>query len=227
VFTWTIDQTPPETVISSGPPASTTNTSATFEFLSPETGSTFQCSLDLAAFAACVSPATFSNLTVGQHTLQIRAVAAVGNIDQPPASHPWTIQPGGTPADCGPSQTLSATADAWIDSSSTSSNKGTDSILKAMSKSGANLRALVKFNLPTLRAGCQLDTAELRLYAGSSSSSQRTLEVLRLDGAWNENSVTWANAPATGGGAVTTTSGNGYRKWGVETLVQAMYSSGQ
>ena len=128
---------------------------------------------------------------------------------------------------CGPSQTVSAVADAWIDSGSTSSNKGSDSILKLMSKSGGNLRALVRFDLPTMPAGCQLDTAKLRMYSASASSSERTLEALRLDGAWTEGGVNWSNAPATTGSAVTTTSGSGYREWGVATLVQAMYSSGQ
>jgi hypothetical protein len=227
VYTWTIDRTDPETVINDGPGASTTSTTATFEFLSPETGSTFQCSLDLGAFAACTSPATYSALAVGQHTLQVRALDAAGNTDETPASYPWTVQPGGTPVDCGPSQTLSAQADAWIDSNSTSSNKGSDSILKVMSKSGGNLRALVGFDLPAMPAGCELDTAELRVYASSSSSSQRTLEVFRLGGAWTEGGVTWANAPQTAGSAATTTSGSGYREWGVATLVQAMYSSGQ
>jgi hypothetical protein len=215
-------------VISDGPTATTTSTGATFVFLSPETGSTFACSLDSGTFSACVSPQVYSDLAVGQHTFQVRATDAAGNVDQTPASFPWTIEPGGAPVDCGPSQTLSAEADAWIDQSSPSSNKGDDSILKVMSKSGNKaLRALVRFDLPTLPAGCQLDTAELRLYAGSSSSSERTLEALRLDGDWEENGVNWDNAPDTAGDAVTTTSGNGYREWGVETLVQAMYSSGQ
>jgi hypothetical protein len=225
---WTVDQTDPETVINNGPTTSTTSTTATFEFVSPETGSTFQCSLDNAPMAACTSPATYSNLSVAAHTFAVRAVDAAGNIDESPATYPWTIQPGGTPVNCGPSVTLSSSADAWIEQSSPSSNKGTDGILKVMSKSGnSNLRALVKFDLPTVPAGCQIDSAKLRLFSASASSSQRTLEALRVDGSWTENGVTWGNAPATSGSAATTTSGTGYREWGVEALVQNMYSSGQ
>jgi hypothetical protein len=228
VYTWTIDQTAPETVISSGPQASTPSTSARFEFLSPETGTTFQCSLDTAPFTACTSPKDYTNLTVGQHTLQVRATDAAGNVDQTPANFPWTIQPGGTPANCGSVQTMTSVADSWIDQSSPSSNKGGDSILKLMSKSGnANLRALVRFDLPTTPAGCVLDTAKLRLYAASASGSQRTLQAFRVGGSWTESSVTWANAPQTAGTAATTTSGTGYREWNVATLVQAMYSTGQ
>jgi hypothetical protein len=69
-----------------------------------------------------------------------------------------------------------------------------------------------------------VDTATLRLFAASPSSSQRTLEVFRLDGSWTESAVTWDNAPGTIGDSVTTTSGSGYREWDVATLVQAMYS---
>jgi hypothetical protein len=227
VFTWTIDQTEPETVISSGPQSSTTSTSASFQFLSPETGSTFACSLDSAPFTACTSPKDYTNLTVGQHTFQVRATDAAGNVDQTPASQQWTIQPGGTPPNCGSAQTMTAVADSWIEQSSASSNKGSDSILKVMSKSGnANLRALVRFDLPAIPAGCVLDAATLRLYAASASSSQRTLQVFRLGGSWTEGGVTWSNAPATTGSAVTTLSGTGYRQWSVAALVQAMYSSG-
>jgi hypothetical protein len=84
----------------------------------------------------------------------------------------------------------------------------------------------VRFNLPSIPAGCVLDTATLRVYAGSTSSSQRTLQVFRLNGSWTEGGVTWSNAPATTGTAATTTSGTGYRQWSVASQVQAMYSSG-
>jgi parallel beta-helix repeat protein len=227
VYTWTIDQTVPETVISDGPDASTTETSATFEFTSPEPGVAFECKLDTGGWAACTSPKTYSGLAVGPHTFQVRATDAAGNQDGSPQSYPWTIQ-GGAPVNCGSAQTMAAVADSWIEQSSPSSNKGTDAILKVMSKSGnANLRALVRFNLPAIPAGCVLDAATLRLYAGSASSSQRTLQALRVNGtAWTENGVTWGNQPATTGAAATTTSGTGYRQWGVATLVQAMYSSG-
>jgi hypothetical protein len=95
-----------------------------------------------------------------------------------------------------------------------------------MSKSGGNLRALVRFALPSVPQGCVLDTAKLRLYAASASSSQRTLQVFRVGGAWTEGAVTWSNQPSATGSAVTTLSGSGYREWSVAALVQAMYSSG-
>ena len=227
VYTWAIDQTAPESIISNGPGSSTNSTSASFPFTSPGPGVVFECSLSRSApFTSCTSPKSYSNLTVGSHTFRVRAIDAAGNVDLTPASYPWTIQ-SGAPVNCGPAQTMPAVADSWIEQSSASSNKGSDSILKVMSKSGnSNLRALVRFNLPSIPAGCVLDTATLRVYAGSASSSQRTLQALRLNGSWTESGVTWSNAPATAGSAATTTSGTGYRQWSVAALVQAMYSSG-
>jgi hypothetical protein len=228
VYTWVIDQTAPETIIQEGPQATTTATTASFRFLSPETGTTFECAIDTQSFAACTSPKDYAGLSVGSHTFKVQATDAAGNVDLTPATFNWSIQPGGTPVNCGTEQTVTAEADAWIEQKSPSQNKGTDSVLKVMSKSGdSNLRALVRFNLPTMPAGCQIDTAKLRLFAGSASSSERTLEAWRLDGSWTENGVTWGNAPATTGTAATTTSGTGYREWGVEAIVQNMYSSGQ
>ncbi|MBK8903182.1 MAG: right-handed parallel beta-helix repeat-containing protein [Anaerolineaceae bacterium] len=127
--------------------------------------------------------------------------------------------------DCGDPVTLTVTADAWINQGSPSDNKGDDSILKVMSKSGGNnLRALLNFPMPEVLAGCVIDTATLRIYAGSSSSG-RILQALRLTGSWSENSVTWNNQPATSGAAATTNSGSGYREWNVAAQVQAMYDT--
>jgi CSLREA domain-containing protein len=122
--------------------------------------------------------------------------------------------------------TLSADADAWIDQGSPSSNKGTDSILKVNAKSSNNNRTLVRFALPASPpAGCVVQSATLRLYAASWTTN-RTLQVLRINASWSENGVTWSNQPATTGTAATTTSGNGYRQWTVTEQVQAMYAAG-
>jgi hypothetical protein len=95
--TWTIaaDTTPPETTIDVGPSGTTTNTDASFTFSSSEeTGSTFQCMLDDAPYASCTSPKTYTSLTTGSHTFQVRATDAAGNTDASPASRTWTIEAG-------------------------------------------------------------------------------------------------------------------------------------
>jgi len=216
---------PPETTIGSGPDAATTNTSATFTFSASEPGSTFQCSLDTAAFAACTSPRHYTGLAATPHQFRVRATDPAGNVDATPASHSWTIQAA---SGCSaPTTTLTATADAWVDQSSPSNNKGTDSVLKVRSKGPAgNFRALVRFALPaSVPAGCAVESATLRLYFDSANPG-RTLQALRLTGSWTENGVTWANQPATAGTAASTGSGTGYREWNVASQVQAMYVAG-
>jgi Ca2+-binding RTX toxin-like protein len=86
-----LDTTAPDTVISSAPPATTSDRSASIVFSATEAGSTFQCSLDGAAFAACASPITYSSLAVGAHTFHVKATDAAGNTDASPATASWTI----------------------------------------------------------------------------------------------------------------------------------------
>ena len=65
------DTTAPETAIDSGPSGTVSSASASFGFSSSETGSTFQCSLDGAAFASCASPKDYTGLSEGSHTFEI------------------------------------------------------------------------------------------------------------------------------------------------------------
>jgi hypothetical protein len=197
---------------------------AIFTFSANEAGSTFECSLDGGTFAACTPAASYNGLADGAHSFSVRATDLAGNLDATPAIYSWTVDTS-TPLDCGPAITLSSSADAWVDKGSRSSNKGSDSILKVMSKSNNNLRALLQFNLPTAPQGCVVQSATLRMYAASWKTG-RTLQALQINAAWTENGVTWNNQPATTGTAVTTSSGSGWREWDVTTMAQAMYDSG-
>jgi hypothetical protein len=221
-YTWQVeaDTTPPQTTLAVVAPEITTETAASFSFASSEL-STYECSLDFAPFAACASPQSYSALTVGIHSFRVRAIDGAGNVDGTPESFAWTIS--SSMIDCGAQQTLTASADSWIDQGSSTNNNGSDSILKLMSKSGANLRALVRFNLPAMPEGCSVESATLRIYAASAAGG-RTLQALQLNGSWTEGGVTWSNQPATTGTAATTTSGTGYREWSVAGQVQAMYT---
>ncbi|SDU85946.1 right-handed parallel beta-helix repeat-containing protein [Jiangella alkaliphila] len=225
VSNWTVtpvDTTAPQTTIGEGPSGSTAATTAAFEFSADEGGSTFECLLDGGAWAACTSPAVHQGLTPGAHTFQVRATDGAGNTDPTPASRTWTIT--APPACTTQTVTLNAVADSWIDQGSPSSNKGTDSNLKVMSKSGSNLRALVRFDLPDLADGCAVSSATLRLNAASSRSG-RTLQAIRVAAPWTESAVTWGNQPATTGTPATTASGSGWRTWTVTTQVTAMYTA--
>lgn len=82
----------PNTTITSGPTGTVTATSATFSFTATQAGSTFECSLDAGAYAACISPVSYTGLAVGAHTFKVRATDATGHVDSTPALRTWKIQ---------------------------------------------------------------------------------------------------------------------------------------
>jgi uncharacterized protein (TIGR03382 family) len=93
-YEWTVDRTPPVTQIDSGPPGLTNATSATFDFdvETPEDGVKYECKLDTEAdFTPCTDPKTYTGLGEGKHTLLVRAVDALGNVDSTPESYEWTV----------------------------------------------------------------------------------------------------------------------------------------
>jgi hypothetical protein len=87
--TYCPDSTSPQTTLTAQP-SDGTSTSASFSFTADEP-STFECSLDSAAFASCTSPKAYSGLTVGGHVFSVRAKDAAGNVDSTPATASWTI----------------------------------------------------------------------------------------------------------------------------------------
>jgi hypothetical protein len=115
--TWTVDTVAPDTTITGGPTGNVASTSATFTFTATEAGSTFQCALDGAGFAAC--PASYTGLAQGAHTFQVRATDAVGNTDATPASRTWTVDTVApdTTITGGPSGTVASTTATFTFSS--------------------------------------------------------------------------------------------------------------
>jgi uncharacterized delta-60 repeat protein len=85
------DNAAPETTITSGPTALSADPAPTFAFGSSELGSTFQCSLDGAAFSPCGSPHTPAALADGPHGFRVRAIDAVENVDPTPAERDFTV----------------------------------------------------------------------------------------------------------------------------------------
>jgi large repetitive protein len=120
------DTTPPETTIGSGPSGTVSSTSASFTFSSSEAGSTFECSLDGASFTRCASPQSYTSLSGGSHTFQVRATDGAGNVDATPATRTWTVStapppdttPPNTTINSGPSGTVSSTSASFTFSSS-------------------------------------------------------------------------------------------------------------
>jgi hypothetical protein len=96
-YTWRIDTIPPDTTITSAPPASNNSAQAIFAFASSESGSTFFCTINSSGFAPCTSPQTYSGLGDGTYTFRVQAVDAVGNADPSAATYTWTISGVGPP----------------------------------------------------------------------------------------------------------------------------------
>jgi predicted phage tail protein len=78
--TFTVDTTAPITTISAAPPSMLISSSASVSFSTDDPAASTWCSLDGAPAAACSSPATFTGLTDGDHTVSIHAVDALGNV---------------------------------------------------------------------------------------------------------------------------------------------------
>jgi len=85
------DTTPPETVITSHPPEVTNSNTARFEFRCNEEDCTFECRIDEGEWESCSSPKTYTDLSEGKHSFEVRAIDSAGNVDQSPASYSWTI----------------------------------------------------------------------------------------------------------------------------------------
>ena len=119
---WIVDQTAPQTTISSGPAARTASSSASLVFSSSESESTFECKLDAGAYAVCSSPKEFSALAVGSHAFSVRAVDVAGNVDVTAATRSWVIDRSApqTTISSGPAARTALTSASLVFSSSES-----------------------------------------------------------------------------------------------------------
>jgi hypothetical protein len=120
------DTSPPNTSIDSGPSGATSSTKASFTFSSSEAGSSFECALDGLAWSTCSSPKTYSALSLGGHSVSVRATDAAGNVDPSPASRGWAVEvapdktPPNTSISSGPASTTTSTSASFGFSSSES-----------------------------------------------------------------------------------------------------------
>jgi CSLREA domain-containing protein/uncharacterized repeat protein (TIGR01451 family) len=92
-FSWTVDTTAPDTLITGQPSNPSSSASATFSFNGSDSHgvASFECKLDSGAFTACTSPQSYTGLSEGPHTFQVRAIDNAGNVDGTPASYTWTV----------------------------------------------------------------------------------------------------------------------------------------
>jgi Ca2+-binding RTX toxin-like protein len=85
----------PDTQITSGPPDLGNDPTPTFTFQSTKEGSTFECSVDDAAFSACTSPHTLPPLPDGVHSFAVRARDLFGALDLAPAIRAFSVDTSG------------------------------------------------------------------------------------------------------------------------------------
>jgi hypothetical protein len=90
-YTWTIDNTDPNTVIESHPDATLLTDTAQFSFSSNEGATTFLCRLDSAGYQSCDSPITLNGLDDGSHTFRVAAVDRAGNGDATPDAFSFEV----------------------------------------------------------------------------------------------------------------------------------------
>lgn len=95
---FSIDATPPDTSLTSGPTSLVTTRTISFGFSATEPGSTFECRLYPAgtagaAFVPCTGATTHtaSGLGDGSYRFEVRGIDAVGNVDASPAAREFTV----------------------------------------------------------------------------------------------------------------------------------------
>jgi hypothetical protein len=177
------DTTPPETTIDSGPSGVEGSDTATFTFSANEAGSTFDCRLDGAPYAACASPKTYNGLSEGSHTFDVRATDGAGNPDPSPASRTWTVDTTTQTV------TFSAEADARVEQLAPDANFGVDP--KLVADSSPNTESYLRFNV--LGIDGTVLSAKLRLYVTNGTTNGPALYT--APNTWSEPGITWNNRP--------------------------------
>ena len=95
VLQFTTPVGPPETQLTGAPPDPTNDNTPTFTFtgstIAPRTIAGFECSVNAAPFAACISPHTTTPLADGNYNFQVRAIDDLNTPDPSPEVTFFTI----------------------------------------------------------------------------------------------------------------------------------------
>ena len=91
-YAWKIDTVIPQSAFTEIPEALSSDTSASFSFISSEAEVSYLCDLDNNGWQVCSNPVTFSGLTPGLHTIEVKAIDSAGNEEAVPLSYRWTIE---------------------------------------------------------------------------------------------------------------------------------------
>ena len=107
--------TAPTVALTSGPPLSTSSTSASFAWSTSGSPTSVTCSLDGGAAATCSSPRTYAGLAAGTHRFVVRVANTAGSAS---ATYGWTVTSTSTAG--APTVTLTSTPSATTTASSAS-----------------------------------------------------------------------------------------------------------
>jgi hypothetical protein len=174
--------------------------------------------LDYAATTSlALNSGTIRDAATNNATLTLASPAATNSLG---ANKNLVIGVGcGTP---GVQATIFSTADAYLQEAAPTANFGTGSDMFVNPTSGASMRGVVKFALPTLGAGCTVTAATLRL--NNHGSAGGSIDVDLASTSWAEGSVTWNNVTYTGT-AANSTAVTGWQEWAVTGHVISQYTT--
>lgn len=88
---WTVDLTPPRTVLTANEGNRTAGATARFGFSADEPVSGFYCSLDGVPHSRCAGPQEYAGLAAGRHDFEVYARDLAGNVDPTSETASWTV----------------------------------------------------------------------------------------------------------------------------------------
>ena len=133
----------------------------------------------------------------------------IGSVLNSGCATPWSI--------------VTATEDNFVDQSEPSSvQTPSHTDIHTRSSVGDVDRAFVKFPMPAVPSGCELDTAWIDLEVQTYTSG-RTIEAVRAASSWSESSITWNNKPAATGTVTSAPSESGDMDISVTPQVSEIY----
>jgi hypothetical protein len=96
-----------------------------------------------------------------------------------------------------PSLKLSPTEDSWVNARSPTQNYGTAESLEVAAANGSETaRSYLKFNLSEIPSQSIINYALLQLnYYDYEGTSEPDIGAYRVDGGWDEGTITWENQP--------------------------------
>lgn len=157
------------------------------------------------AVLTTVSPTSYTDnsaAAASTYRYQVQAVDAAGNASGLSTAATVTTPSGGGGGGGGTELTFTATDDATLDQTASTTNAGSSTRLSADASPVQDF--LVRFAV-TGTASCPVQRAALRMTVGTSANNDSVHggEVYATDGStWSQGSVTWANSPARSGAAL-------------------------